>query len=213
MDTTSRHLIMANLVQSLVYDKKNAFVLYKSFEFLISIFYFSQFSDDLEIILTWVKILKTKKATILFVGTTPSVSLIVQQNARRCNCFYVHKRWVTGILTNWRSVRTYMTKRSLGIVGQNAKLEKYCEGLLMMDKLPDLVIIVNPDNEKHAIAECDRLNIPTLTIQHKRYFRRNLMLPGSSGGLDFIKTILSLISGAIRDTKVKMGYLQIWWNR
>ena len=192
MNEISVYLIMFNLIQSMVYNKNNVFFLYKSLEFFNSIFYFIHLLEGIEISIIWLKILQLKKLNILFVGTTSDINLFVKKQAIRCNCFYINRPWIAGTLTNWHVMNKFIRRNYI----------KYSEGFIRMHKLPDLVIIINPDYEIDAVRECHKLKIPTLTIKNKKYFDPNLMLPGSNG-IDFIEILLPIISNTILDIKNK----------
>ena len=179
-----------NLIKNINYHNK--LFLLRSLEFIDSIFDFNNILLNLEIATIWLKILKYKKAKILFIGTMPNISLFVKNEAIRSNCFYVHNSWIGGTLTNWKYIQYYLKSSK----NDFTPLMKHYEGILNMKGLPDIAIIINPDYEINAVKECNKLNIPIITIKNMKYFNNNLMIPGSNN-IEMMKIFLQIISNNI----------------
>ena len=97
---------------------------------------------------------------------------------------YVNTRWVGGLLTNWNTMSMCLQKLNrldrqlsdevqlkslskkdvLSLKKQRARLEKFFGGLRELSTLPDLVVIIGQPHEKNAVQECQKLNIPTITL-------------------------------------------------
>ena len=125
-----------------------------------------------------------KSQNVIFVGTKPHIKEIVQQIANQCGAHYVNKRWVGGLLTNWLTVSSCITalKELKKILEEDPKLtgftkrelaekqrefdrkERFFGGVLDLQQLPDLVVIVGQRREQNAVLECQKLNIPTITL-------------------------------------------------
>ena len=136
--------------------------------------------DDLE---TARPVLKRAK-NVLFVGTRTQIAPIVETAAQKCNGHYVNTRWVGGLLTNWNTMSMCLQKLNrldrqlsdevqlkslskkdvLSLKKQRARLEKFFGGLRELSTLPDLVVIIGQPHEKNAVQECQKLNIPTITL-------------------------------------------------
>jgi len=120
---------------------------------------------------------------ILFVGTKPQFSSIIESCAVSCNSHYVTQRWLGGMLTNWSTIKTCIDKlqsltkqesdgnlnrltkkESLILKKRKAKLEKYFSGIKNMKSLPDIVIVVGQIREINAVKECIKLSIPLVSI-------------------------------------------------
>nr|ACQ90806.1 ribosomal protein S2 [Neglectella solitaria] len=121
----------------------------------------------------------SKGKTFLFVGTKKQVSRLIAKIALNCDSFYVNQRWLGGILTNWKTIKTSISKlnqlQNLKVTGlskkeianlkkQKDKLEKYLGGLKKMSALPDVVIIVGQPDEINAVRECQNLGIRSITL-------------------------------------------------
>ena len=121
--------------------------------------------------------------TFLFVGTKKQASRLVAKTALQTNSFFVNQRWLGGMLTNWKTIKTSILKlnnlEALEKSGEfenlpkkeaaNSKkekdrLQKYLGGLKTMSTLPDIVIIIGQPEEMNAVAECKKLGITTVTI-------------------------------------------------
>lgn len=121
--------------------------------------------------------------TFLFVGTKKQGAKLVAKAALRCDSFYVNQRWLGGMLTNWKTIQTsliklielerkeitgelfnYSKKETAMLLKEKERLLKYLGGLKGMKKLPDVVIIVGQTEEIHAVYECKKLGISSVTI-------------------------------------------------
>ena len=121
--------------------------------------------------------------TFLFVGTKKQGAKLVAKAALRCDSFYVNQRWLGGMLTNWKTIQTslaklielerkeatgeflnYSKKETAMLIKEKERLQKYLGGLKGMKKLPDVVIIVGQTEEIHAVYECQKLGISSVTI-------------------------------------------------
>jgi len=123
-----------------------------------------------------------KRKSILFVGTKKAAKTIIREEAERAGEFYVCERWLGGILTNLATIRQSikkleriekriaaggdgLTKKELSLLAkEQEKLEKNLSGLRAMRKLPGLVIVVDVEREKLAIAEARKLGIPVMAL-------------------------------------------------
>jgi small subunit ribosomal protein S2 len=128
---------------------------------------------------------KTAKAgkSVLFVGTKRQASQVVRDAAESCGAFHVTNRWLGGMLTNYKTISASIDKlRKVEKMKENGdyklltkkeqskiekeviKLEKNLGGIKNMRKLPGAMFVVDPNNEKIAIKEANRLNIPVVAI-------------------------------------------------
>lgn len=124
-----------------------------------------------------------KNGTFLFVGTNKLSSSLIAREATRAKSFYVNKRWLGGMLTNWSTIRKQLdrlalleeqessgesknlSKREIGLQRQEIeKLKKVFQGVQGMTELPDVVIFTNQKKDIQAIRECLRLGIPAICI-------------------------------------------------
>lgn len=121
--------------------------------------------------------------TILFVGTKRQAQETIQQEAIRCGMPYVTHRWLGGMLTNWRTMRQRINeldrlermrdrgdfervtkKEALGLSRQIERLELRLGGIRNMNRLPDLLFVVDVRREDTAIHEANLLEIPVIAM-------------------------------------------------
>ena len=128
------------------------------------------------------KQLVAKRGTILFVGTKRQAREIVAEEARRCGMPYVDQRWLGGMLTNFKTVKTSIkrlkdmkTQQEAGLESMSkkeqlmfsremAKLERDIGGIQDMNILPDAIFVIDVGFHKIAIAEAKKLGIPLIGV-------------------------------------------------
>ncbi|CAK8570663.1 unnamed protein product [Lathyrus sativus] len=125
----------------------------------------------------------SKGKQFLIVGTKRKVAYSVRRAAIRARCHYVNKKWLGGMLTNWyttetrlRKFRDLRTEQKTGKLNslpkrdaamlkrQLSHLETYLGGIKYMTGLPDIVIILDQEEEYKALQECITLGIPTICV-------------------------------------------------
>ena len=121
--------------------------------------------------------------TVLFVGTKRQAQETISTEAERCDMPYVNRRWLGGMLTNWKTIRQridylldlearrdrgdfgrLIKKEGLGLERQITKLNERLGGIKGMRDLPDLVFVVDVQRETTAVAEAGKLGIPIVAI-------------------------------------------------
>lgn len=117
--------------------------------------------------------------TILFVGTKKQAGATMKEYAEKCGMPYVNHRWLGGMLTNFGTIRKSIRKlevieqmeedgsidlltkkEALMLQRQKEKLIAYLGGIRNMNKLPDMMFIIDVAKEKIAVKEANRLGIP-----------------------------------------------------
>ena len=120
---------------------------------------------------------------VLFVGTKKQAADVIEEQALRSGSFYVNKRWLGGLLTNFRTIQkrvkrlveieemeasgkieVYTKKEQANLRKEKAKLESSLGGIKEMKKLPDAVFIIDPKEEHNAVAEAKKLGIPVFAM-------------------------------------------------
>nr|BBD21548.1 30S ribosomal protein S2 [Rhipidosiphon lewmanomontiae] len=150
---------------------------------------------------------------VLFVGTRKYIAKYIEQIANECNSWYINKRWLGGLLTNWDTlkhskfkmqkieIKKNQTKKERArIEQQKKKLRKYLNGIKTMYKQPDIVIIIGQKREMNAVKECRKLKIPILTIldTNGNPDLTDLFIPANDNSLKSITFILNDLSKAIK---------------
>jgi small subunit ribosomal protein S2 len=124
-----------------------------------------------------------KNGKVLFVGCKKQAQEAIKEAAQACGQFYVNQRWLGGTLTNLATIRksiarlkyieeieqnpifSQMGKKELAAMGREGeKLKRNLEGIRNMEKLPDVMVVIDTTREAIAVAEAKRLNIPIVAI-------------------------------------------------
>ena len=160
--------------------------------------------------------------SILFVGTKKQAQDAIKEEAERCGQFYVNARWLGGMLTNFKTMRTRIArlnqlqkmqadgtfdllpkKEVIKLQLEIAKLEKYLGGVKEMKKLPGALFVVDSRKEKNAIAEARKLNIPIVAIVDTNCDPDEIdyVIPGNDDAIRAIKLISQTIANAVLEGK------------
>ena len=165
--------------------------------------------------------------TILFVGTKKQAQESIESEAKRCNMYYVNNRWLGGMLTNFRTMRTRIDrlaqlrkmeedgtfamlpkKEVIKHQGEIAKLEKYLGGVKEMKKLPGALFIVDPRKERNAIAEARKLGIPIVAIVDTNCDPDEIdyVIPGNDDAIRAIRLIAATMANAVMEGRQGESY-------
>ncbi len=155
---------------------------------------------------------------VLFVGTKRQAAGIIAQEASRCGAFYINQRWLGGMLTNWETIKTRVErlkelehleesgalnrrpKKEASVLRRElGKLQKYLGGIKSMRKVPDIVVIVDQKREHNAIAECQKLGIPVVSILDTNCdpLVVDIPIPANDDAIRSIKLIVGKLADAI----------------
>ena len=127
----------------------------------------------------FIRDLAAQDKAILFVGTKKQAQESIEQEAKRCEMFYVNQRWLGGMLTNFKTIQTRIArlkyieqmeenrefdllpkKEVIAIKAEQEKLEKNLGGIKEMKKLPGALFIIDTRKEHIAVSEARKLGIP-----------------------------------------------------
>ena len=123
------------------------------------------------------------RGKILFVGTKRTTRSVVEEEARRCGMPYVNHRWLGGMLTNFKTIKQsvarmkdleamrddgrlqrFSKKEGLGMMRELDKLINSMGGIRDMDRLPEVLFVLDVGYEHNAISEAKKLGIPVVGI-------------------------------------------------
>ena len=165
----------------------------------------------------FVRDLSANGGNVLFVGTKKQAQDAIREEATRCGGYYVNARWLGGMLTNFRTMRTRIDrlaqlrkmeedgtfamlpkKEVIKHQAEIAKLEKYLGGVKEMKKLPAALFIVDPRKERNAIAEARKLNIPIVAIVDTNCDPDEIdyVIPGNDDAIRAIRLIAATMANA-----------------
>ena len=159
---------------------------------------------------------------ILFVGTKKQAQEAIKEEASRCGGYYVNARWLGGMMTNFKTMRTRVDrlnqlktmqadgtfdmlpkKEVMKHLAEIEKLEKYLGGVKEMKKLPGALFIVDTRKERNAIAEAHKLGIPVVAIADTNCDPDEIdyPIPGNDDAIRAIKLISSVMANAMIEGK------------
>jgi small subunit ribosomal protein S2 len=158
--------------------------------------------------------------TILFVGTKKQAQDAIKEEAERAGMFYVNARWLGGMLTNFKTMRTRIDrlaqlrkmqqdgtfdilpkKEVVKLTNEINKLEKYLGGVKEMKKLPSALFIIDPRKERNAIAEARKLHIPIVAIVDTNCDPDEIdyVIPGNDDAIRAIRLISQAMANAVQE--------------
>ena len=159
---------------------------------------------------------------ILFVGTKKQAQESIKEEAERCGMFYVNERWLGGMLTNFKTIRTrierlkelekmqedgtfeVLPKKEVAVLlHEKEKLDKNLGGIKEMTRIPDVMFVVDPRKEKIAIQEAHILGIPVVAIVDTNCDPEEVVyvIPGNDDAIRAVKLIASKIADAVIEAK------------
>ena len=160
--------------------------------------------------------------TVLFVGTKKQAQESIEQEAKRCEMFYVNQRWLGGLLTNFKTIQTRIAKLNqinkmeadgdfdllpkkevIQLCALREKLMKNLGGIKEMKKLPSCMFVVDPRKEHIAVMEARNLGIPIVAIVDTNCDPDDVdyVIPGNDDAIRAVKLIASKIADAVLEGK------------
>ena len=168
--------------------------------------------------LSFVRRLAENKNQILFVGTKRAAGKIIEEQATRCGMPFVSHRWLGGMLTNYKTIRTSIKRlRDLETQEQDGtfakltkkealmrsrskdKLDRSIGGIKDMGGLPDALFVVDVDHERIAITEANKLGIPVIGIvdTNSNPDGVDYVIPGNDDAIRAIKLYVTAVADAV----------------
>lgn len=162
------------------------------------------------------------KGKILFVGTKYAAQDIVREEAERCKMPYVNRRWLGGMLTNYKTIRQSikrlkeleamfesgkfgrLTKKEiLGLEREKEKLMNSLGGIKNMGGIPDALFVLDVGHEKIAVREANRLGIPVVGVVDSNNDPDNIayVIPGNDDSTRAIRFYTRTIADVILDAR------------
>lgn len=166
----------------------------------------------------FVRNLAMEGKSLLFVGTKKQAQESIESEARRCGMFYVNNRWLGGMLTNFRTIRSRVDrlneidrmeqagqfeslpkKEVIKLQHERNKLKMNLSGVREMKGLPGALFVVDPKKEHIAIAEARALKIPIVAIVDTNCDPDEVdyVIPGNDDAIRAIKLIAGKLADAV----------------
>lgn len=163
-----------------------------------------------------------RNGKILFVGTKRAARDVIQQEAQRCGMPYVNHRWLGGMLTNFNTVKQSIKrlkeidamfadgsaerlnkKEALGLRREAEKLERSLGGIKDMERLPDVLFVIDVGHEKIAVKEAVKLGIPVVAVvdTNNAVDGVDYIIPGNDDAIRAIQLYAIAAADSILDGK------------
>jgi len=163
---------------------------------------------------------------VLFVGTKKQAQDSIEEEAKRCDMYYVNQRWIGGVLTNFATIQAridYLVrledqqsrgefsrlpkKEALKLEEKIARLNRQMGGFKEMVNLPYALFIVDPTKERIALAEAKRVGIPVAAIADTNCNPDELdyPIPANDDALRAVKLICNKIADAVIEGKASQA--------
>jgi len=171
----------------------------------------------------FLKQVASRGKTVLFVGTKRQARSSVIGNAETCGMFYVGDRWLGGMLTNFKTIRSRISRLeeienilAIGNDGQpltkkmissyqreHKKIHRNLCGVREMNTLPGAIVVIDPKREAKALLEANKLGIPVIALLDTDCDpeRVDICIPGNDDALRSIQLVLKALSDAINEGK------------
>ena len=169
-----------------------------------------------------------KRSCILFVGTKRPAQRIVREEAERCGMPYVNRRWLGGLLTNFKTVSSSVKrlkeleamqqeggmvgltkKEALSVVREMEKLNASLAGIKNMERLPNILFVVDTGYESIAVSEAKKLGIPVVGVVDSNNAPDHVdhVIPGNDDAIRAIKLYCKGAADAVLEAQATLAAL------
>lgn len=168
---------------------------------------------------------------ILFVGTKRQAAEAIEREAQRCGLPYVSDRWLGGCLTNFRTIRSrlarleeledirnsdrlseYSKKMQSALNREYRKMYRNLNGIRTMNRLPEVLVVIDPKKERNAVREARKMGIATVALIDTDCDpdEVDLLIPGNDDSIRSIELIVKSLADAVIEGKnsAREGELQ-----
>ncbi len=156
--------------------------------------------------------------TVLFVGTKRQAQDAIAEEAQRCGMFYVNNRWLGGLLTNWVTVQKSVKrlkeldematdgryellpkKEVIKLERERKHLQANLAGIKNMNRLPDIIFVIDSNKEQIAVREARKLGIPVVAVVDTNCDPSEVdyVIPGNDDALRAIRLFASKVADSV----------------
>lgn len=182
-----------------------------------------QTAEMLEKACNYIKEVVAQGGKILFVGTKKQAQSIVEEEAKRCNMYYINQRWIGGVLTNFTTIQVRIDhlvrledqqargdfsrlpkKEAMKLNEEIERLNRNLGGFKEMTNLPDAIFIIDPSKEGIALAEAQRVGIPVIAIVDTNCNPDDIdyPIPANDDAIRAIKLITAKVADTIIENRI-----------
>lgn len=162
----------------------------------------------------------TQGKTILFVSTKPQSTVLLRQVAESCSMPYVTSKWIPGLLTNFKTIRSrvkylqklkeeketgefekYTKKEASGLNKEIEKLEKALGGVASLERLPDVVFVLDCMRDKIAVQEARKMKCTVVAVVDTNADPDGIayVIPGNDDAVKSIQFLLNQVGTAVQN--------------
>ncbi|MDD5568058.1 MAG: 30S ribosomal protein S2 [Candidatus Omnitrophica bacterium] len=166
----------------------------------------------------------SKGEYVLFVGTKKQAQEVMLEEAKRSGMYYVADRWPGGLLTNFSTIKksinrlkeiermredgtfAKLTKKEVARLEKElAKLNKNFSGIVLMERMPKAVFVIDTSKEETAVKEARRLGIPIVALidTNSNPDLVDYPIPGNDDATKSIKAVVNIITDTIIEGRKK----------
>jgi small subunit ribosomal protein S2 len=159
---------------------------------------------------------------IVFVGTKKQAADVIEEEARRCEQFFVNHRWLGGTLTNFQTIRKSVNrlrqieeieakgelerltkKEAMRLQRERQKLEYALGGIKGMDRLPGAIFVIDTKKERIAVQEARRLGIPVVAVVDTNCDPEEIdyPIPGNDDAIRAIRLMAARMADTIQEVR------------
>ncbi|MBC8590498.1 30S ribosomal protein S2 [Wansuia hejianensis] len=159
---------------------------------------------------------------VLFVGTKKQAQEAIETEAKRCGMHYINQRWLGGMLTNYKTIRKRIDrlhelhqmeeegifdllpkKEVIQLKHEEERLEKFLGGIKHMERIPDVLFVVDPRKERIAVREAQILGIPVVAIVDTNCDPDEIdfVIPGNDDAIRAVKLLAETMANAVLEGK------------
>ncbi|MBI2827427.1 MAG: 30S ribosomal protein S2 [Planctomycetia bacterium] len=159
---------------------------------------------------------------VLFVGTKRQAAETIERESLRCGMPYVSDRWLGGALTNFRTIRSRLTrleeldalkgseelaayskKMQSALNREHRKMLRNLNGIRLMNRLPECMVIIDPKKERNAVREAQSLGITTVALIDTDCDPDlvDLPIPGNDDSIRSIELVVQQLADAVLEGK------------
>ncbi|HZX00391.1 MAG TPA: 30S ribosomal protein S2 [Trueperaceae bacterium] len=163
-----------------------------------------------------------RDGTILFVGAKKQAQEILAAEAKRCGMPFINERWLGGLLTNFKTIKTrverlkeleamfadesilrFTKKEQIDLGKEMHRLQRYLGGIRDMPRLPDALFVIDPTKEAIAVKEANKLGIPVVGLADTDSDPDVLdyIVPGNDDAIRSIQLITARLADLIVEVK------------
>ncbi|MEJ6005470.1 30S ribosomal protein S2 [Paucibacter sp. AS339] len=173
----------------------------------------------------FIRQLSAKRGNIMMIGTKRQAREVIALEAQRCGMPYVDQRWLGGMMTNFKTVKTSLKnlkdmqaqvdagtqpaikKEALMFQRDLAKLEKNIGGIQDMGGLPDAIFVIDVGYHKIAIAEAKKLGIPVIGVVDTNHSPIGIdyVIPGNDDSAKAVALYARAVADAVLEGRANAG--------